>query len=298
MKAIIFGATGQDGYYLSRLLAQHEVTAIGIARSGSTINGSVADRQFVNALVKEHNPSYIFHLAANSTTRYDVLFENHETISTGTFNILDAVKTYNPEIKVFLSGSGLQFLNTGQPINEETPFDAPNPYSVSRIQSAYAARFYRKLNLKVYMGYFFNHESPRRTERHISKMIAESVKRIALNKDEIISIGDLATRKEWTFAGDVVNAIWLLINQDNIYEAVIGCGQTYSIKDWLKACFDLIGKNWQDYVEEKKDFKAEYDILVSDPSLIKSLGWQPELSLEKLARLMIMDNHNEENDRQ
>lgn len=276
MNALIFGATGQDGYYLSQLLAQHQVTTIGISGSGSGIIGSVVDRQLVNTLVKEYKPSYIFHLAANSTTRYDVLFENHETISTGTFNILDAVSVHNPETKVFLSGSGLQFVNTGAPINENTPFDAPNPYSVSRIQSVYAARYFRTLNLKVYVGYFFNHESPRRTERHVSKMIAESVKRIAAGKDEKIAIGDLSTRKEWTFAGDVVRAIWLLVTQNKIFEAVIGSGQGYSIEDWLRECFQLIGREWQDYVVEKIILKLNmtysYQILHS----LKALAGTPD----------------------
>lgn len=291
MKALIFGDNGQDGYYLNQLLTHHHITPIGIARTGgSTVIGSVADYQLVNALVKEYKPLYIFHLAANSTTRYDVMFENHETISTGTLNILDAVKSHSPETKIFLSGSGLQFLNTGEAINEKTPFDAPNPYSVSRIQSVYAARFYRTLNLKVYVGYFFNHESPRRTERHVSKMIAEAVKRIALNHAEKISIGNLYTRKEWTFAGDVVKAIWLLVNQDEISEAVIGSGLAYSIEDWIDVCFQLIGKKWQDYVVTKQGFTAEYDILLSDPSVIKRLGWKPEVNLENLAKLMVLDN--------
>jgi GDPmannose 4,6-dehydratase len=290
MNAIIFGATGQDGYYLSLLLARHQVITIKVARKGSAINGSVSDRNLVNQLVKEHMPSYIFHFAANSTTSYDVLFENHESISTGTLNILDAVKLHSPETKVFLSGSGLQFLNTGEPINEQTIFDAPNPYSVSRIQSVYAARYFRTLNLQVYMGYFFNHESPRRTERHISKMIAEAVKRIGSGKEEIISIGDISTRKEWTYAGDVVEAIWLLVNQDDIYEAVIGSGSDYSIEDWIRECFKLIDKDWRNYVKAKTGFKAEYKTLVSDPKIIKSLGWKPEVDLQKLARLMVLDN--------
>jgi GDPmannose 4,6-dehydratase len=289
MNAIIFGATGQDGYYLGRLLKEQQVTTIEVARTGSGNNGSVADHGFVNGLIREHKPDYIFHFAANSTTRYDVLFENHESISTGTFNILDAVKLHSPHTRVFLSGSGLQFLNTGKPINEQTPFDAPNPYSVSRIQSVYAARYYRTLNLKVYMGYFFNHESPRRTERHVSKMIAEAVKRIAVNNEEVISIGDISTRKEWTFAGDVVQAIWMLVNQDAVFEAVIGSGNGYSIEDWLKACFGLIGKDWKNHVQGKDGFKAEYQALISDPALIKSLGWNPQTDLEGLARMMVLD---------
>ena len=148
MNALIFGSAGQDGYYLSQLLQKNQINVIGISRGSGEVIGSVSDYQLVHDLVKNHKPEYIFHLAANSTTNHDVLFENHETISTGTLNILESVRLYSPKTKVFLSGSGLQFLNTGQPINEKTPFNASNAYAVSRIQSVYAARYFRSLASK------------------------------------------------------------------------------------------------------------------------------------------------------
>ena len=137
--AIILGVNGQDGYYLSQLLQQMEFSVIGISRNES--NTDIRSYESVAELVKTTTPHYIFHLAANSTTRHDALFENHATISTGTFNILEAVKNFSPLTKVFISGSGLQFVNMDKPIKESDSFEARDPYSVSRIHSVYAARY-------------------------------------------------------------------------------------------------------------------------------------------------------------
>ncbi len=285
--AIIFGANGQDGYYLNELLKREGVNVIGISRSGNWLHTDISSYEDVKTIIKKHSPDYIFHLAANSTTRHDVLFENHDTISTGTFNVLEAVKLFSPHTKVFLSGSGLQFKNTGTPIKETDEFDATSPYAVSRIQSVYAARYYRSLGIQAYFGYFFNHESPLRPERHMSKKIACAVQRIAAGSNEKIEIGDISVKKEWTFAGDVVNGIYTLIKQDNVFEATIGSGLAYSIEEWLVECFRLIGKNWKDFVIEKDNFVSEYKVLVADPSTIFSLGWQPEVSFASLAKMMV-----------
>lgn len=283
--AIIFGVNGQDGFYLSMLLQKMEFTVIGISRTAS--NTDLTNFDSVVELVKKTTPDYIFHLAANSTTRHDALFENHATISTGTFNILEAVKIYSPQTKVFISGSGLQFVNTEKPIKESDIFEARDPYSVSRIQSVYAARYYRKLGLQVYVGYFFNHDSPRRTERHMAKKISEAVKRIAKGSDEKLEIGDISVIKEWTYAGDIVEGIWILVLQDKIFEANISSGLGYSIEQWLNVCFDCIGKKWQDHVVIKNDFSPEYKMLVSDPTIINSLGWSPKVPIDEMAKMMI-----------
>ena len=283
--AIILGVNGQDGYYLSQLLQQMEFSVIGISRNES--NTDIRSYESVAELVKTTTPHYIFHLAANSTTRHDALFENHATISTGTFNILEAVKNFSPLTKVFISGSGLQFVNMDKPIKESDSFEARDPYSVSRIHSVYAARYYRKLGLQVYVGYFFNHDSPRRTERHMAKKISEAVKRIANGSDEKLVIGDISVIKEWTYAGDIVEGIWTLVLQDDIFEANISSGLGYSIEEWLNACFAVIGKKWQDHVVLKNDFSPEYKTLVSDPSIIFSLGWSPKVSFKEMAEMMV-----------
>lgn len=291
MKAIIFGVNGQDGYYLSRLLNERQIDVIGISRKGGYINGSVSDCSFVVSIIKTHQPDYIFDFAANSTTHHSALFENHETISTGTLNILDAVRLYSPSTKVFLSGSAMQFLNEGLPINEQTPFEASSAYSVARIQSVYSARYYRnKFSMKVYVGFFFNHDSPLRSEHHVNQKIAKAVQRIALGSKELLELGNINVQKEFGFAGDTVEAVWTLINQDKVFETIIGTGKAYSIKEWTVSCFEKSGKDWKNFVVTNQNFVPEYDILVSDPQLIKSLGWAPKVEFEKLVELMMFNN--------
>jgi len=287
MKAIIFGVSGQDGYYLSTLLKEQGYEIIGVSRQNESMKVDIADYSSVEALVKQYQPNYIFHLAANSTTRHEALFENHATIETGTLNILEAVKNSSPLTKVFISGSGLQFKNEGKPIKETDAFEARDAYSVSRIQSVYAVRYFRTLGVKAYVGYFFNHDSPQRTERHMTKKIAEAAKRIGAGSNEQLAIGDIYAIKEYTYARDVVKGIWTLVNQDEITEANISSGRGYSIKDWLEQCFSIVNKDWQNYVVVNTDFVSPYQQLVSDASRIHSLGWKPEVDFEELAKLMM-----------
>jgi GDPmannose 4,6-dehydratase len=287
MKVIIFGASGQDGFYLTKLLQEKSFEVIAVSRSKDFLQIDISNFAMVSVLIKDIQADYVFHLAANSTTKHDALFENHLTIATGTFNILEAVKQFSPHTKVFISGSGLQFLNTGNLIKETDPFAANDPYSISRIQSVYAARYFRSLGIKTYVGYFFNHDSPLRSERHVSKMISETAKRIAAGSNEKLEIGDLSVIKEWSFAGDIVEGIWLLVNQDEVFEANISCGEGHSIDEWVKECFKIIGKEYKNYVIENNNFKSSYKKLVSDNKLIKSLGYEPKISFYRLANMMI-----------
>lgn len=288
MKALIFGVNGQDGFYLTELLRKNKIETIGISRSKGDLKGSVADQKFVEGVIKNVQPDYVFHFAANSTTRHEAVFDNHEAIATGTINISESVYRHSPKSRVFLSGSAMQFENKGLPIDENTPFAASSPYSASRIYSIYAGRYYReKLGLKIYVGYFFNHDSPLRGESHVNQKIASAAKCIAAGSNEKLQIGDLKVRKEFNFAGDFMNAVWILLNQDKIFEAVIGCGEAHSIEEWVKVCFEYFNLNWRDYVETEKDFKSEYQTLVSNPALIKSLGWQPKYDIGILAKIML-----------
>ena len=286
MTAIIFGSGGQDGYYLTRLLHEMNCNVVGISRK-KNISYNITDYSSVSSLIKDNQPDFVFHLAANSTTRHDALFENHQTIATGTLNILEAVKKFSPLTKVFISGSGLQFKNEGNPIKETDPFEARDAYSVSRIQSVYASRYYRTLGIKSYVGYFFNHDSPKRTERHMTKKIAEAAKRIATGSKERLEIGNIDVIKEYGYAGDIVKGIWTLVCQEKITEANISTGQGYSIKDWLIECFTQVNKNWEDHIVIKKKFVPDYKKLLSDPSLIFSLGWKPQISFHELALMMM-----------
>lgn len=287
MNALIFGANGQDGHYLHELCNLKKIESIGISRSGRWVKGDVSCFDQVEQLVKEYHPTYIFHVAANSTTKHDALFENHETISTGTLNILEAVKRHSPDSRIFITGSGVQFENSGKPISETDNFEANSPYSIARIQSVYAARYFRSLGLRVYVGYLFHHESPLRKAVHISQKIALAAQRIANGSDEAIELGDISVEKEWTFAGDIARGIFTLIEQDDVFEAVIGSGITYSIENWLEQCFGMIGLDWHDYVRLREGFTPEYKRLVSDTKTINSLGWYPTVGIKDLAKIMV-----------
>lgn len=287
--AIIFGGSGQDGVLLAEFLRKKGLNVASVSRAMvGAPSGNVADYEFVSRVIRGEKPDFIFHFAANSSTNHDFLFDNHAAISTGTLNILEVVRLHCPSCKVFLSGSALQFVNCGLPINESTPFEGSSPYSMARIQSVYAARYYRSaFNLKVYVGYLFHHDSPLRNERHINQKIISAIKAINSGQKLRVEVGNVDVMKEFNYAGDVVRAMWILINQDNIYEAVIGSGKAHSIRDWLEYCFGKFNMNWQDYVDTKPGFKSDYKILVSDPSLIKMLGWQPQVDFHGLANLMI-----------
>jgi len=287
MNAIIIGINGQDGFYMNALLKTKNIEVIGVSRSGDWLHTDISKYDEVADLINQYKPDYIFNFAANSSMVHEALFENHNTISAGSLNILEAVKNISPNTKVFFSGSGLQFVNKGLPIKETDSFMPTNNYCVNRIQSAYIARYYRTLGIKVYFGYFFHHESPLRQERFISKKITNAVQRIAKGSDEKIVIRDIEVKKEWTFAGDIVEGIFTLVHQDNIFEANISSGEVFSIKEWLITCFDLIGKNWQDYYLPEENPTSDYKILISDPSLIFSLGWKPKTSFRDLAKMML-----------
>lgn len=290
VKAMIFGSNGQDGYYLSKLFERKHIEFIRISRKGNAVHGDVGDYGFVEKQIKEYQPSYIFHFAAASTTEHLALFENHQTICTGTLNILEAVKIHCPNAKVFIPGSAMQFKNNGLPIDEHASFEASSPYAVARIQSVYAARYYREtFGLQTYVGYFFHHDSPLRTEQHINQKIVKTVNRISAGSIEKLEIGNIEAKKEFNFAGDIIEAVWLLVNQNIVFEAVIGSGIAYAIKEWVEYCFNKINKDWQEHVVIKNNYHSEYDVLVSNPKLLKSLGWVPEVGFHQLADLMMRD---------
>lgn len=287
-KAIIFGASGQDGIYMKKLCEKQNIIPITIARSeGFDYKGNVNNAIFVEEIIKKTSPDFIFHLAANSTTRHEALFENHETISTGTLNILENVKKYSPQTKVLITGSGVQFENKGLPISENTSFEAGNAYAIARIQSVYAARYFRKIGIQTYVAYLFHHESPYRHATHVSKMITDKIKNILAGKEDKITIGDASVEKEWAFAEDIVEGIFTLVNQNKIFEATIGTGITYSIMDFLVECFQQTNLQLEENVIFLNNFKSEYPKLVSNPNTINSLGWKPKTDLKELVKILL-----------
>ena len=219
-KALIFGASGQDGYYLMEACRKSGMETLGVARRNVSFTCDVSKRKEVWQVISAFQPDVIFQIAAHSTTAHASMFENHAAIATGTLNVLEAAREFTPHAKIFIPGSGVQFKNVGKPIKEDDPFAATSPYAVSRIHATYAARYYRHLGLKTYVGFLFHHESPRRGLQHTSKMISQGALQISRGLVEKIEIGDLDVEKEWTFAGDIVEAILTFVQQDEVYECV------------------------------------------------------------------------------
>jgi GDPmannose 4,6-dehydratase len=178
-------------------------------------------------------------------------------------------------------------MNSGVPIHETDPFDATCAYSVERIHSVYAARYFRTIGVKVYLGYLFHHESPLRKINHVSQKIVQAIKRISAGSFEKFELGDISVEKEWAFAGDIAEGMAALVRQDQVFEAVIGIGVTHTIEDWLKICFASINKDWKNHVILRDGFTAEYKRLLSNPETMYSLGWMPKVGFADLAELML-----------
>jgi GDPmannose 4,6-dehydratase len=203
---------------------------------------------------------------------------------------LESAYRHVPGARVFIAGSGVQFVNVGQPINEETPFEPSSPYAVARICSVYAARYYRRLGLATYVGYLFHHESPLRPRAQVSQKVARAASAIASGAETKLELGDLTVIKEWAYAGDIAEAIAMLLRQDQVFEAVIGSGEGYTIEQWVEACFSEVGMDWRPHVELVRGFVPEYRFLVSDPRRMLSLGWRPKTSFFELVKMMMQGN--------
>lgn len=286
-KAIIFGSNGQDGYFLKKLLDSNNIITIQVSRKNSDIIGNVSDFKFVKEIIKENKPEYIFHFAADSLIDHSSIFSNNESIVSGTLNILEASRLNSNKSRIFISGSAIQFINHGLPISEKDEFNISNSYSLMRVQSVLTARYYRDLfNLKIYIGYLFNHDSEIRSEYYINQKITQTVLRIKNGSNEKLHIDDPYYTKEFNYAEDIVEAIWMLVNQDKVNESTIGCGKAYSILDWIKICFEIAKLNYKEHTVLKKK-EIESQILVSNPKTIHSIGWKPKKAFFDLAKIMM-----------
>lgn len=286
-RVIVLGASGQDGPFVEAACRSRGAEVFGFSRR-SQPPCDVSNYAMVDRVVRENRPDYVFHLAAESRTSHDALFDNHGAIAGGAVNVLEAVRRHAPKAKVLLAGSGLQFRNAGQPIRESDEFEASSPYSAARIYATYLARYFRqRIGLSVYVAYLFHHESPARSERHTSMMIAMAAVRAAQQGQGMLELGDVSVEKEWAHACDIAEGMIRLILQDDVSECVIGTGEGHSIGEWLALCYGQVGLDWRDYVKSKPGFVAEYPRLVSDPATIMRLGWQPRVGFGDLAQLMM-----------
>jgi GDPmannose 4,6-dehydratase len=288
VRAIIFGAAGQDGFYLAEIMAEQGVDCVLTARKREGYEEcDVGNTEQVEEIIRAYKPDYVFHLAAKSSTRHDVLWDNQKAIVNGSVNILEAVKKHKPACRVFLSGSALQFAPSVLFIDESSEMVNSSAYAAQRNASLCLARYYReKCGIAAYMGFFFHHDSPRRGEHHLAQKIASAARRIASGSGAKLEIHDPSAVKEWTFAGDSMRAAWLLVGQDEIYECVIGSGVPCTVADWASACFRALGLDWQDHTVVHHT-GAQTFRFISRPERLKALGWSQKVALDELAWLMV-----------
>lgn len=284
--AIIFGSSGQDGYYLRNSLVRKNINVSSVSPSSDDVVGSISDYDFVSRLLSELKPDLIFHLAAKSSVSDEYNIENFNSIEAGTFNVLECSRTLNLSSRIFIAGSAFQFRSTNNPIDEKTELNSENFYALARNNSLAMARFYRnRYHLPVYFGYLFNHDSPLRSDEFFCKKIMNLAKNSTKRKNQSkVDLGDLSHKREFSYASDIVNAILALISQDQVHEAVIGSGVAYSLLDWVDGCFKKYDLDFNNFV--KYQFNQSGKILVSSPNLIKSLGWSPRYSMSDLIEMM------------
>lgn len=287
MNALIFGSSGQDGFYLKNLLVKCKLNVTCVSRSSGDILGDISNKKFVHDIISKTKPDYIFHLAALSNVNHKYIYENFNSISLGTLNILESIVLEKLDSRVFICGSAYQFKITGNSIDENTEFNPSNPYSISRINSVYLARYYReKFDLKIYIGYLFHHDSPLRSNKFINIKIINHARNISLKKcNNKLSINDINFIKEFNYAKEIVEAMWILVNQDKIFEVVIGSGIGYSIKDWIVICYEHYELSWKDHVIVN-NLQVKSKKIISSPKLINSLGWKHNTSIHKLAEIL------------
>lgn len=286
---IILGAGGQDGHYLAEHHRRLGDAVLCFSRTARPDVEAldVADEEAITTLIRERRPRVVYQLAALSTTRHEALRENHAAIATGTLNVLEAAWTHSRETRVVAIGSALQFENRGEPIRESDPFVASSVYAVARIQAAYAARYYRSLGLRAYVGYLFHHESPLRGRRHMSARICAEVMAVVRGQSDSVAIGDPSVEKEWGYAGDVAAGLATLASQDRVFEAVVGTGRAYSLGAWTERCFAEVGLSAAGRVREVPGFRAEQKRTLSCPETLLGLGWSPKVGFDELAGKMM-----------
>jgi GDPmannose 4,6-dehydratase len=285
----ILGAAGQDGRYLAEAHRRRGDRVLCFSRRSrdDIAELDVADRTAITELIRRERPAVVYQLAAVSSTRHEALWDNQSAIVDGTLNVLEAAFAHSRETAVMVIGSALQFENRGEPIRETDPFAAASAYALARIQAAYAARYFRSKGLRAYVGYLFHHESPERCPPHVSARICRDVAAIARGQADVLEVGDPRVEKEWGYAGDVADALIRMVEQSEVFEAVVGTGEAHSIREWAERCFARAGLSPADRIRALPDFRAEYPRIVSSPETLRRLNWTPRMRFEELADQMM-----------
>ena len=308
-RALITGITGQDGSYLAELLLTQGYTVAGMVRRSSTVNyervghlmgdiefvpGDLLDQMSLLGALEEFQPDEVYNLAAQSfvQTSFTQPVLTGETTALGVTRLLDAIRMVNPEIRFYQASSSEMFGQAQEvPQVETTPFHPRSPYGVAKVYGHWITINYREsYDLYACSGILFNHESPRRGLEFVTRKITNAVAQIALGQADSLALGNLDAQRDWGFAGDYVEAMWLMLQQDTPEDFVICTGETHSVREFLEVAFGRVNLSYQDYVTIDERFfrPAEVDLLVGDASLAKEkLGWTPKTDFTTLVTDMV-----------
>lgn len=310
-RALITGITGQDASYLAELLLSKGYTVYGTTRRSSTVNNErikhfedkieiisadLLDQSSLNEAIRIANPDEVYNLAAQSfvKTSWNQAVLTGEYTAIGVTRVLEAIRNVNPKIKFYQASSSEMFGKvTETPQKETTRFYPRSPYGVAKVYGHYITVNYREsYDLFACSGILFNHESPRRGLEFVTRKISHAVARIYLGKQKKLELGNIDSKRDWGFAGDYVEAMWLMLQQDKPDDYVIATGETHSVEEFVKLAFAAVGiDNWKKHVEiNKKEYMrpAEVDYLIGDYSKAKEkLGWQPKTSFKELVEMMV-----------
>lgn len=320
--ALITGVTGQDGSYLAELLLEKEYKVYGLVRRLSTpntenikhlldrvelISGDLLDQKSLDDAVREAQPDEVYNLAAQSfvKTSWNQAVLTGEYTALGVTRMLEAVRTVNPKIKFYQASSSEMFGKvTEVPQKETTRFYPRSPYGVAKVYGHYITVNYREsYDMFACSGVLFNHESPRRGIEFVTRKISNAVARISLGKQDKLVLGNLDSKRDWGFAGDYVEAMWKMLQQDNPDDYVVATGESHSIQEFVEQAFLTVGiENWREYVESNNPKfmrPAEVDDLIGDYSKAKEvLGWVPKTSFNELVGMMVNEDVKTEKKRE
>jgi len=315
-KALITGITGQDGSYLAELLLEKGYEVHGIIRRSSSFNteridhlytdphientklflhyGDLADSSNISRILEKVAPDEIYNLGAQSHVRvsFDTPEYTGDVVGLGTLRILDAIRDTQINTKFYQASSSELFGKVQEiPQKETTPFYPRSPYAAAKLYAYWITVNYREsYNMYACNGILFNHESPRRGETFVTKKITKALARIVAGKQDKLYLGNLDAKRDWGYAKDYVEAMWLMLQQESPEDFVIATGETYSVKDFLTEAFKIVNLDWEKYVEiDSRYFRpAEVDMLIGDPAKAKEkLNWTPKTSFKELVKIMV-----------
>jgi GDPmannose 4,6-dehydratase len=308
-KALVTGVTGQDGSYLAEFLLSRGYEVLGMVRRSSTVNfdrirhiqdqitivpGDLLDQMSLVDILREHRPQEVYNLAAQSfvPTSWKQPVLTGEFTALGVTRMLEAVRIVGPEMRFYQASSSEMFGKVREvPQTELTSFYPRSPYGVAKVYAHWITVNYREsYNLFTCSGILFNHESPRRGLEFVTHKVTYGAARIKLGLDHELRLGNLEARRDWGYAGDYVQAMWMMLQQDQPDDYVIATGRTHSVQELCDVAFGYLGLDWRRYVISDPKFMrpAEVDLLVGDASKAHArLGWEPSCTFEDLIKMMV-----------